>query len=153
MEKKQPLWAFLDEINTCQEMGMVNDIICHRSIDGRPLTEGVIPLAACNPYRVKNCRMKQTAGFHLRQEPEITTELVYSVNPLPESMMAFVWEYGELTDTEEEKYLMAMLIHSTEDDLEDWRGLVVELVMFSQVWHVLLLFVLKLSVLQEMIFS
>lgn len=44
------MWVFLDEINTCDHLGLIAELICHRSYLGKPLPENLIILAACNPY-------------------------------------------------------------------------------------------------------
>ena len=40
-------WAFLDEVNTCDHMGLVTEILCHRRVLGKPLPENLVLLAAC----------------------------------------------------------------------------------------------------------
>jgi midasin (ATPase involved in ribosome maturation) len=46
-------WIFLDEINTCDHLGVINSIICHRYFQGGTLAPNVTVLAACNPYRLR----------------------------------------------------------------------------------------------------
>ena len=45
---------FLDEANTTEAIGLVNEIMCDRSMEGQPLqfVEGLKIVAACNPYRM-----------------------------------------------------------------------------------------------------
>ena len=35
------VFVFLDEVNTCDHMGLINEIICHRSIFGTRLHDGI----------------------------------------------------------------------------------------------------------------
>ena len=44
------IWVLLDEINTCDHLGLVAEMICHRTALGVPLHKNVAVLAACNPY-------------------------------------------------------------------------------------------------------
>ena len=44
---------FLDEANTTEAIGLVKEIMCDASMDGRQLMDvgGLKIVAACNPYR------------------------------------------------------------------------------------------------------
>jgi len=45
---------FFDEINTNENVeGLLKEIVVDRRIDGKPLKETIIPIAACNPYKLK----------------------------------------------------------------------------------------------------
>lgn len=44
------IWVFFDEINTCEHLGVINDVICHRSLLGAALPTNLVFMAACNPY-------------------------------------------------------------------------------------------------------
>jgi hypothetical protein len=48
------IWIFFDEINTCNSMGLLTEIICKNTMYGKPLDNRYIFIAACNPYRVIN---------------------------------------------------------------------------------------------------
>ena len=115
---------FLDEVNTCNCMGLFNEIICDRTMDGTPIPEHIRIVAACNPYRL---RMASAADdtetglvFDLHDEnadaenvgtgiKDPLSELVYRVHPLPESMTDHVFDFGALSDTTEELYIKAMV--------------------------------------------
>ncbi len=45
--------VFLDEVNTCNSMGLFKEIICDQSINGIMLPSTMNVIAACNPYRLK----------------------------------------------------------------------------------------------------
>ena len=44
---------FFDEANTTEAIGLVKEIMCDGTMNGRPLkkTDGLKIVAACNPYR------------------------------------------------------------------------------------------------------
>ena len=45
---------FFDEINTNEHIGgLLKEIIIDRKLDGLPLKNTIIPIAACNPYKLK----------------------------------------------------------------------------------------------------
>jgi hypothetical protein len=50
---KHTVFVFLDEVNTCSHMGLINEAVCHRSLNGHPINNGIQILAALNPYRLR----------------------------------------------------------------------------------------------------
>lgn len=47
------LVVFLDEVNTCNSMGLFKEMVCDRSMNGIMLPNNMKLIAACNPYRLK----------------------------------------------------------------------------------------------------
>lgn len=43
-------WVFLDEINTCDHLGLLTELMCNNSMLGTKLPRNIVLLAACNPY-------------------------------------------------------------------------------------------------------
>ncbi len=85
------MWLFLDEANTCDHLGLVAALTVHRSVAGRPLHAGVTPMVACNPYRLKP-HEAATPGLAGKLPPATgMARLVYSVQPLSETLMDHVW--------------------------------------------------------------
>ena len=115
---KTKVWLFLDEINTCDHLGLLSDIICHHKMNGKPLLRDVIFIAACNPYRLRpQATTDKAAGLQppsamLHRRPHgpagIPASLLYRVHPLPETMMDYVWDYGSLEAKDEEEYIRCM---------------------------------------------
>ena len=48
--------VFLDEINTCNCMGLFKEIVCDRTLNGVRLPDEIKLIAACNPYRLRNTK-------------------------------------------------------------------------------------------------
>ena len=46
---EREIWIFLDEINTCNSLGLITEILCKHSIYGKPLDKRYVFIAACNP--------------------------------------------------------------------------------------------------------
>jgi hypothetical protein len=106
------VWLFLDKANTCTHQGIIAALISHRQLPGnRSLHPAVIPMAAVNPYRLKpttgsssgssaavasssssSC-VVPTAGLTGKLSADVTglARLVYTVQPLPETVMDHVW--------------------------------------------------------------
>jgi len=45
------IWVFLDEINTCKSMGLISELMCKHTCQGKKLPKNIVFIAACNPYR------------------------------------------------------------------------------------------------------
>ena len=123
-EKK--LWVFLDEINTCKSMGLISEIMCKHTYQGNPLPSNIVFIAACNPYRHGKKNIMKNAGLnvkdahqekkHLNQKEiermnkSANSNLVYTVNPLPHSLLNFVFDFGKLKDEDEERYIESIIL-------------------------------------------
>ena len=43
--------VFFDEANTTDAIGLIKEIMCDRRLHGRPVSQDLKFIAACNPYR------------------------------------------------------------------------------------------------------
>ncbi|XP_041350668.1 E3 ubiquitin-protein ligase rnf213-alpha-like [Gigantopelta aegis] len=116
---------FFDEANTTESIGLIKEIMCDGTMDGRPLqlSDKLKIVAACNPYRKHSDELIQRlekAGLGYHVDAEKTTDrlgrvpmrrLVYRVQPLPQSMLPLVWDFGQLNTTVEELYIRQMVNH------------------------------------------
>lgn len=110
-DNNQQMWIFLDEINTCDHLGLMSDIMCHHSLLGQPLSRCLVFLAACNPYKLRPTEHITTAGLEGKNVTDEYSGLVYRVHPLPEAMIDYVWDYGSLTPKDERDYIQRMVRH------------------------------------------
>jgi E3 ubiquitin-protein ligase RNF213 len=118
--------VFLDEINTCNCMGLFKEIVCDRSLNGQILPHNVKIIAACNPYRLRTTKSlyggEEMAGLafeHFCKSANLENvgtgikdplrNLVYRVHPLPEAMIDHVFDFGSLSAETESLYIKAML--------------------------------------------
>ena len=108
-EKK--LWIFLDEINTCNSMGLICEIMTKHSCQGRSLPDNIVFIGACNPYR-RVSKSEEPNGLKVEGSKE--RKLVYTVNPLPHSLLNFVFNFGNLTEDDEKSYIKNMIISPIE---------------------------------------
>ncbi|CAD7974313.1 unnamed protein product, partial [Amoebophrya sp. A120] len=100
----QEVWVFLDEINTCAHQGVIADVMVDRRLRGYPLAENLVFLAAANPYRLRE-EKKTSLSTSVQRK---FANLVYSVHPLPEKLMLFMYDFGKLGPAEEEQYVRIM---------------------------------------------
>src|SRR5437764_11541177 len=49
---KGEIWLFFDEINTCNHIGLLSDLIAHRKLEGKQIHPNIRLFSACNPYRI-----------------------------------------------------------------------------------------------------
>ena len=50
-QAKMDTVVFFDEANTTDAIGLIKEIMCDRRINGRPVSDDLKFIAACNPYR------------------------------------------------------------------------------------------------------
>ena len=131
---RKQLWLFLDEINTCDHMGLLTEIICHHSCNGEPLPRNLVFIAACNPYRLRDETHIATAGLLGKLKIDEFSKLVYRVHPLPETMIDYVWDYGTLHGDDEKSYIKQMVMQIPNAACENgkWREPITKLLIVSQ---------------------
>jgi len=107
--------VFFDELNTCAHVSLMVEAMTLRSIYGRPLHPGLEILAAVNPYRLRATidsgadHAGLSLGSPLGSFDNPMADLVYRVNPVPDSLAQFVFDFGALGPKEEEQYTRRML--------------------------------------------
>ena len=116
-EKK--IFIFLDEINTCAHMGLLCEVICHRSIYGERIPEEIFILAALNPYRRRPDQdgvpglvfqlPASGSSANSNAPPDPMAQLVYRVHPIPHTLRDFIFDFGALTPTNEKTYIISMV--------------------------------------------
>ncbi|CAG8510048.1 23700_t:CDS:10 [Cetraspora pellucida] len=108
--KKGIVWIFFDEINTCNHIGLLSDLIAHRIYLGHTIHHNIRLFAACNPYRIRTKSVSE-AGLQTKQvkKYEEQSNLVYEVKPLPDQILDYVWDYGILQPDDEKKYIQIMV--------------------------------------------
>lgn len=131
------VYVFLDEVNTCAHMGMINDIICHRTVYGNRLADGIQVLGALNPYRQRPERSHMPGlVFQLhgkaQSTPDPMSELVYRVHPIPATMQDFIFDFGSLEYDTEKLYIKMMVYKALAAQAEPALELITSLILESQ---------------------
>jgi hypothetical protein len=118
--KEKRLWIFFDEFNTTSNIGLLKEIMCERTLLGERLPSNMVFLGACNPRRNKTNKILRNddAQIGLRKSRyEMQTliwagtdrRLLYTVVPIPETMIEYIWDYGYLNESTETAYIRTML--------------------------------------------
>jgi len=105
-------WVFLDEINTCQHLGLISEIILKNSLLGEKLPKNLQFIAACNPYRIRKNKTLNIVGLTAKgssNRKENDKQLAYTVYPLPHAIMNFVFDFGALDIEDIKKYIDSMV--------------------------------------------
>ncbi|CAI2170802.1 7188_t:CDS:10 [Funneliformis geosporum] len=104
------IWLFFDEINTCNHIGLLAELIAHRKLDGKTIHHNIRLFAACNPYRIRN---KSVSSVGLKSKKigfeQQNKGLVYEVKPLPDQILDYVWDYGTIRPQDEMTYIQLMI--------------------------------------------
>jgi hypothetical protein len=104
--KKTELWVFFDEINTCLSLSLLTEIFVNKTFNGEKICDNIRLIGACNPYRRRKQGMER-CGYG--RENENDKELVYLVQPLPQSLLNFVFSFGALNEEDEKKYIYSII--------------------------------------------
>ncbi|XP_053396356.1 E3 ubiquitin-protein ligase rnf213-alpha-like [Mercenaria mercenaria] len=130
---------FFDEANTTEAIGLIKEIMCDKTVEGKKLKlcDNLKMVAACNPYRKHAdalIKKLEQAGLGYHVDADETTDrlgrvpmrrLVYRVQPLPQSLLPLVWDFGQLNTQVEDLYIRQMVRrYIREDMLPDIPGLI-----------------------------
>ena len=85
--------------------------MCNHTYLGKKINENFVFLGACNPYRIitKNMKMSGLVYYNTKEKNKLNN-LVYTVNPLPHSLLNFVFDFGSLKPEDEKKYITNTII-------------------------------------------
>ena len=138
---EKQIWVFLDEINTCKSMGLISEMLCKHSYQGKSLPSNIAFIAACNPYRYpeKNKHI-QKVGLDAKNATKQIEEnlqdvkdrakiykssqksLIYTVNPLPHSLLNFVFDFGNLNENDEKEYITNMIEEKLKEFFDKYKN-------------------------------
>ncbi|RGB41527.1 hypothetical protein C1646_752089 [Rhizophagus diaphanus] len=107
--EKSKIWVLFDEINTCNYIGLLADLISSRVYKGNLIHQNIRLFATCNPYRFRK-RIQSESGLATKiKKFEEQSNLIYQVKPLPSQILDYVWDYGALGPDDELKYIKIMV--------------------------------------------
>jgi hypothetical protein len=138
--------VFFDEANTTDAIDLIKEILCDRRLNGKPVSEDLKFIAACNPYRKHTDEMikrLETAGLgffveasnvHIKLGKIPLRHLVYRVLDLPPSLRPLVYDFGRLNVNAECSYIDQIVKNHIEkcDALKQNIQLIVDVLVWSQ---------------------
>ena len=107
-KQKKELWVFFDEINTCLSLSLLTEIFVNKTFNRKPLNKKIRLIGACNPYRKRKQEI-ETCGYGREKEEKNNVDLVYLVQPLPQSLLNFLFSFGALNPEDEKKYIYSII--------------------------------------------
>ena len=120
-ENNGTVWVFLDEINTCNSLTLITEIMMKNSCEGKKIRQNVKFIAACNPYRLYlRENEKETIGLY-DESKHSKRKLVYNVNPLPIPLLNFVFDFGNPNQEDIKRYISNMLEQILKKIIKDNR--------------------------------
>ena len=124
---KRKIWVFFDELNTCDSMALLTEIFINRSFNGIKLEFNIKIMGACNPYREKKLNKIKSGLQH--PDDEKKNKLIYLVNLLPQSLFYYVFNFGSLEKSDEEKYISSIIAHLYSKEEEKLKNLTEKIIM------------------------
>ena len=101
-DNEKEIWLFFDEINTCLSISLFVEIFTQRTYNGENLSGNIRLIGACNPYRKKKAN---EIKYGLKRDENNENELIYLVQPLPQSLSCFVFNFGLMNEEDEKEYI------------------------------------------------
>jgi hypothetical protein len=88
-------------------------MLTDRKLLGESLPDNIILLAACNPYKLRSKKIKFDENVGIKRSnarSRISQNLLlYTVHPLPENVIEYVWDFGALTENDQKRYIKEMV--------------------------------------------
>eukprot|EP01114_Cavostelium_apophysatum_P014001 TRINITY_DN3512_c0_g1_i9.p1 TRINITY_DN3512_c0_g1~~TRINITY_DN3512_c0_g1_i9.p1 ORF type:complete len:5234 (+),score=1501.00 TRINITY_DN3512_c0_g1_i9:231-15932(+) len=119
--------VFIDEFNTTTIMGLLKEVLVDRSLDGIPLPNNIFWVAAMNPIRndpnepkaIQEEEMMEREAEKRNFTGVNSSDSVFAVRPILESMQELVLDFSKLKTEEEEFFLRVYLdLHSDLSEAE-----------------------------------
>ena len=105
-QNDEELWIFFDEINTCSSLSLLTEIFINRTYNGKSFSDNIRLIGACNPYRKRKGKGEK-CGLSISDDND--KELVYLVQPLPQSLLYYVFSFGSIDENDEKKYIHSII--------------------------------------------
>src|SRR5438094_9110123 len=91
--EKGEIWLLFDEINTCNHIDLLADLISHRMLNDKLIHPNIRLFSTCNPYRLRIKAQSEALTTKVKKYEE-RSSLIYQVKPLPNQILDYVWDYG-----------------------------------------------------------
>ena len=113
-KKEKEILIFFDEMNTCLSLSILTEIFINRSYNGEKFSENIRLIGACYPYREKK---KDKDIYELdKKDNNNDNILAYLVQPLPQSLLHYVFIFGTTNENDEMEYFYNGIKKFFEDD-------------------------------------
>jgi hypothetical protein len=106
----ETFWILFDEFNTSPLQCLISEIMVDRrstfceELSGLEFPPNMKFVAACNPYRITST----TTSVGLVHE-SATRILTHRVHPIPDTLINYLWDFGQLDSSVERQYINSMI--------------------------------------------
>lgn len=114
IDKNKQVWVMFDEFNTSPLQSLIQEFVIARKcnfcpkirekLNGKPLPPNIVFVLICNPLRVK----KSDTNVGLIHENS-STAFTHRVYPIPDALLNYAWDFGQLTPEVERDYIKSAL--------------------------------------------
>ena len=105
--KNDMICIFFDEINTTSLLSKMKEIFVNHSLNGKIIDQRIRFIGACNPFR-RNKKDENEEGLKL-EKIDGEEEMTYMVNPLPNSLLNYVFYFKSLEDNDAKEYIESII--------------------------------------------
>jgi len=93
-------------MNTCLSLSLLTEIFINKTYNENKLSDNIRLIGTCNPYRRRKGN-KEKCGINISKNND--KELVYLVQPLPQSLLYYVFSFGRIDDKDEKKNIYSII--------------------------------------------
>lgn len=119
----QDHWLVFDEFNTSSACGLIKSIMTTRFCAHQKFTDNAIFVATCNPYDLKPdiTAMEEAVGLKkkLIRAHHSQYKLLYTVNPIPETLLFYTFDFGQLSESDEKLYIKTWLYKKIDESFRE----------------------------------
>ena len=132
-------FIFFDEINTTPLLSKMKEIFVNHSLNGKLIDERIRFIGACNPYR-ENKDNENYNRFKFEKTNNDDEEMAYLVNPLPNSMLNYIFYFKSLDNNDIRKYIEIIICEEfpkgCDDDSENsiLRNIAIDVIYESHIF-------------------
>ena len=105
-DKNKEIWILFDEINTCLNQFLLNEIIINRTYREETMSKNIRLIGVCNPYRKRKAN-KEKCG--LSRDDDNENGLVYLVQPFPQTLLNYIFNFGRINEEDEKNYIYSII--------------------------------------------
>ena len=106
--KTHMVCVFFDEINTTSLLSKMKEIFVNHSLNGKEIDEKIRFIGACNPFRKREDKETDN-GLKLEKMNEGKEDMAYLVNPLPNSMLYYIFYFKSLDNDDVKTYIESII--------------------------------------------
>ena len=107
-QKNEEYWVVFDEINTCFCLSLITEIFINRSYNMNEINDNIRLIGTCATYRKKIYKKRQN-GVIFSDDNFNDYELINEIQPLPQSLLYYVFNFGFLNEENENKYIYSII--------------------------------------------